>query len=170
MSRIQPAYENDRFAYSFVECRNICLQMLVLKKCKCVPTVYPSRAGLKEENCGKYFFTNPELTAEKIACQNGVLNGAESHVNFEEECKCYKPCNDTLYEISLSSSNWPAKHSIKSFLKVILEDHPNRTSLKAYHYYTQLLQKNATFEEVYSWVRNHFFRFVTHVKFVNFMH
>ena len=40
----------------------------------------------------------------------------------------------------------------------LIENHPRKNSLKAYEYYQNLKENNATDEQIYSWVSSHFAR------------
>ncbi len=144
--------------YSFVECRNNCLQDKVYEACGCLPTKYPSRRVLNIPNCGSYLFNDSCLQKIKLDCQNEVLDNAETLYDFEKECQCYRPCKDTQYQISSSQSQWPSHKSIRSFIKNVLEDHPERDNLKAYKYYQHLLSQNASLNDIEEWIQGYFFR------------
>ena len=144
--------------YSYVECRNICIQDIVIKECGCVPTRYRSRRKRKVPSCAKYIFTNVTKSAELLKCEREILDGIEATVDFREKCNCFWPCVETIYSTSYSHAVWPERKSLESFISNILESHPNKTQLKAYQHYQNLKRANASEDNVYSWVTSQFLR------------
>ena len=86
------------------------------------------------------------------------MKDLEKKADFGEKCNCHWPCEETTYSTSILQAPWPIKRSLDSFLKDILEDHPNKEDLKAYQHYQKLKSNNATREEIYAWVASHFLR------------
>ena len=144
-------------AYSFVECRNICVHKIVIRECGCYPTRYIMRSKRKDvPPCiGQSTSTRGSGTFE---CQERVLAHIEQTVDYKKECNCHWPCEETTYSNTLSHSQWPSRDSVKSFLENTIENHPKRTQLKAYMHYQELLSQNASDEDIYKWVTSHFLR------------
>ena len=55
------------------------------------------------------------------------------------------------------------KAPIASFWQTVLDDHPHKENLKAYHYYRDLRDQNTSVEELKSWTHNHFVRLNVYV-------
>ena len=145
-------------AYSFTECRNMCIHQIVTDECGCYPTGYVTRNQKNVSSCGLFVFSNQSKSKELLACMDRVLKEIEKRVDFGEKCNCHWPCDETTYSPSISQSVWPVKSSLDAFLRDVLEDHPNKNGLKAYQHYQKLRSNNATRDEIYAWVTSHFLR------------
>ena len=89
-----------------------------------------------------------------MKCEEDVKKTKRQEIeNFGEYCNCSWPCDDVTYSTDASSAVWPSKNSLKSFLQSVIETAPNT---KAYKFYQNLKSKNASNEEIYSWVQKHF--------------
>ena len=144
--------------YSYVECRNMCVHKIVNETCGCWSTRYVTRRGNSDTNCGQYRFFNETQTKQMMACQKEAIFFVENHVDFGVECNCFWPCHDTTYHVTISQSAWPDPSTLDSFTMRLIENHPRKNGLKAFEYYQNLKENNATNEEIYSWVNSHFAR------------
>ena len=147
------------FAYSFTECKNICIHKFVIDKCGCFPTIYKVRKNYtasKIPSCGEDIYKVSDKTMR--ACQDSVLKDIETRLNYANDCNCQKPCEDTKYSISISHSEFPSENSMVSFWKTILEDNTQQENIKAYKYYEQLRAQNTSMESMIKWTQKHFLR------------
>ncbi len=143
--------------YSFAECRNDCIHVDVIDVCGCHSTEYLVRNPSNISSCGQFLLVNKTVSDSLLECQHKVIAKATQTPNyFQRKCKCFSPCSDTRYSVTISHANWPAKYSTEDFLQGLLEDNPFHKELKAHKYYQQLKSSNATEEQIYSWVSDHF--------------
>ena len=146
-------------AYSFVECRNLCMHDVVLKNCDCHPTIYVIRNRTQAPSCGHYLFSNKSKANEMLACQREVLSNVYlDREKFIQQCGCLVPWDDHSYATSMSHSVWPSRKSFNSFLTKMIKNHPKRQTLKAFQYYQKLTMENVSRNEIYDWVSKHFLR------------
>ena len=149
----------DGLAYSFTECKNICIHGLIRDKCGCFPTIYRVRRNytvLNETSCGSDTFKTAKNNM--MACQNEHLKDIETRLNYAKDCNCYPPCEDIKYSTTLSQSEFLSENSMTSFWKTLLENNPNKKRLKAYKYYQEFMAGNASKETMSEWTRKHFLR------------
>ena len=90
-----------------------------------------------------------------LDCQDYVVSFVLSDL---AECICKYPCHETSYPVTMSLSEWPSKNSINSFPDYIFKDKKNKSNLKAYSYYQNMLNNNASQESIKTWIRSHFLR------------
>ena len=147
--------------YSFTECKNNCIHKLITEKCGCFPTRYVVRKNYTLSNfssCAHGIFVDPSNASDMLHCQNSILKSIETRLDYAKDCNCYAPCEGTKYSVTISQSEFPSQNSMVSFWKVVLEDNPARENLKAYNYYKNLVEQNASTEELKTWTRQHFLR------------
>ena len=92
----------------------------------------------------------------KLDCQKSVLDNVKAKLNYAEDCNCHSPCEDTKYLVKISQSEFPSESLFLSFWKVVLEDHQNKSDLKAYQFYQNLLRQNASVDTLKGWTYKHF--------------
>ena len=151
----------DNLTYSFTECKNMCIHKHVTGECGCFPTRYVVRKDYTTSNissCANDIFTEPAITKKMLDCQTTHLQNIETGLDYAQDCNCHSSCEDTKYSVTISQSEFPSQNSIFSFWDVVLEDHPNRESIKAYNYYKSLQQQNVSTDELKAWTRQHFLR------------
>ena len=149
------------FAYSFTECKNMCIHQRMIEECGCFPTRYVVRVnytGTNVSSCGKEVFNNWNISQQLLDCQTKFLRNIETKIDFAGECNCHSPCEDTRYPIHISQSQFPSQSSIQSFWQRILEENPDKDKMKAYQYYQKLRAQNTSTEELKSWTYRHFLR------------
>ncbi|ESO09373.1 hypothetical protein HELRODRAFT_168354 [Helobdella robusta] len=102
-------------------CQYTCLSAETLSACGCIFYKY---AVFSEDNKNRRTCKTDNPDDEK--CTMGVLQSSES---ISQQCidKCYEPCEESAYPISLSSSVWPSE-SHKATLKTMLQKHHNNFS------------------------------------------
>ncbi len=149
--------------YSFVECKNICIHNYVIDKCGCFPTFYRVRKnytamGIPSCGIGSFDKSDQEKYKSRMACQDALLDQMETLLDFALDCNCYNPCEETVYPLVISQSEFPSPNALKSFWKVVLEEHPMNSELKAYTHYQHLLAQNTSFETLKEWTHKHFLR------------
>ena len=98
-----------------------------------------------------------------LNCQRQFLQNIETKIDFAGDCNCHSPCEDTRYPVTISQSQFPSQSSIASFWQTVLDDHSQKDSLKAYHYYRDLRNENISVEELKSWTHNYFLRLNVYV-------
>ena len=144
--------------YSYVECRNMCVQDIVIEQCGCYATRYITRRNKTVPSCGHYVLSNKTKADEMLKCLARATDGVQTKYNFGDRCNCHWPCEDTTYSLTMSHSQWPSKKSLDSFIDKVLAKHPKSENLKAYQYYKKLKSLNATKDEIHEWVSSHFLR------------
>ncbi len=143
--------------YSFAECRNECIHAKVTKQCGCTPTLFLVRFRSNVSSCAQYLLVNETLSDNLVRCQTDAVESAMQTPNyFSDKCQCFWPCSHTKYSVTVSQSAWPARHSLKYFLQNTLENNSRQRKLKAFKYYQKLKSSNASEDQIYSWVTNHF--------------
>ena len=157
---------DGNFAYSFTECKNMCIHRRMIEECGCFPTRYVVRINYTQTNissCGQDVYSNCTRAEHMLNCQRQFLQNIETKIDFAGDCNCHSPCEDTRYPVTISQSQFPSQSSIASFWQTVLDDHPQRENLKAYHYYRDLRDQNTSVEELKSWTHNHFLRLNVYV-------
>ena len=134
----------DGLAYSFTECKNICIHRLIRDTCGCFPTIYKVRrsyTALNETSCG--YDTFKTKNNNMMACQKEYLKDIETRLNYANDCNCHPPCEDIKYSTTLSQSEFPSENSMTSFWKTLLEQNSNKERLKAFKYHETFVAENA---------------------------
>ncbi len=145
--------------YSFVECRNECIHEATLEECGCTHTQFFVRNMRHSSSCGQQLLYNETKSNAMIKCQGQVTVKTRTTPNYyADNCNCFWSCSDTKYYVTMSQSAWPSKSSWKSFLNTVFEENPNKESSKAHKHYEILKSTNASDEQIFSWVSNHFLR------------
>ena len=125
--------------YSFKACQQMCVQKDVIQKCGCydagsLPDRYVSGTSTPScQNksdypirCAREFddVCRSELLKqfERIKCAENETYRLRGDKMLLQECRCYPPCNETLYDISYSMSRWPADGDLgEMFMKGIVD-------------------------------------------------
>ncbi len=151
--------DNSNESYSYVECQNECIHADVFGKCGCRSTGFLARNLKNISSCGQFLLTNKSKSDNLLECQRAVTRKAIHTPNyFIKNCKCFWPCSDTKYPVTMSQSKWPARQSLKYFLHKTLQSNPRQKKLKAYKHFQFLQKTNASEDQLYYWVTNHFLR------------
>ncbi len=150
---------NTDIPYSFMECRNECIQKATIEECGCKNTHFMVRNRKNISSCADHLLSNKSISDTMMSCQVGVIHKTMGIPNyFSDECKCFWPCSDMTYSVAMSLSNWPTKSSMKYFLYNTIEKHSRKKDLKANHYYEFLKVSNASDDDIFFWVSHHFLR------------
>ena len=153
--------EHGQGRYSYFECKNVCVHKKVVYECGCYPIVFFTKinyTALNIPNCASYLLKNSSKAWEMLKCQDDVLQYVNTNIGFHTGCNCYSPCEEISYSLTMSQSEWPSKSSINAFPHYIFKNKNNKTNIKAYSYYQNLLNNNTSQESINNWVRRHFVR------------
>ena len=153
--------KHAKCAYTFTECRNMCIHQQVTSKCGCFPTSYAARINYTARNiisCGHYLFSNKSLATEMKQCEEDVLNEIQAHWDFEKDCDCQLPCHEIKYLLTISQSIWPSDNTMDSFQDFIMTTNTEGKYFK--DYYISLTQQNASRKNIFSWIRKSFLKLI----------
>ncbi|XP_055886446.1 degenerin mec-10-like isoform X1 [Biomphalaria glabrata] len=91
----------EKYTYTRNLCQKKCIQGIIIKSCNCYDTRFESMSSMTNITSGYLPCTNS--TNDQYCIQN-VTNGFEDN---ERDCQCFNPCNESIYEKSVSYKQWP---------------------------------------------------------------
>lgn len=115
-------FGEDKARYRGISCQKMCLQSHVIKTCGCADSSLPTVPGTTVRPCRN----NDEFpdscmfnaTGEclkilfrlyaGIQCARKTRDWITKNTTLMEDCKCFPPCDEILYDVSYSLSKWPA--------------------------------------------------------------
>ncbi|XP_077520044.1 acid-sensing ion channel 4-B-like [Amblyomma americanum] len=81
--------DNMYGAYTREDCLNMCLQVKIVDKCKCLSAQLPHIRILTKKH--------GTCTSQKLECASEV-SAIETNVKLEKECGCHRSCRDISYK------------------------------------------------------------------------
>ena len=124
---------DDKFNYTLIECQNACIQRHIIETCGCVDNQVPPLEGIQKQ---PFCFKLPEMSERCIhlayASTGAPINDSSCFDSLKEwrkryhcrkklydnltilnpgamdDCNCYPPCHDIIYDSAYSLSTLPA--------------------------------------------------------------
>ena len=138
------------------ECQIKCIALHQIKECKVISiTIKHYFNDISTKNLGNMSLMPIPTTDDEHACIRKVV---EQFTNEQLSCDCYVPCNEMVFDYSISQSRWPHDDIRNDILSVInsqigenvSEYESNRHLAAIQVYYTQLQYDEILQEKAYS--------------------
>ena len=153
-------FGDDKYQYTLMSCQMQCAQKAVVFQCGCLDIRLPGHdqyPGVKY--CASYEFAKECKNTTKEACRRSVSSVVDhihcalkvsrevlSNIDYQTECHCFPPCHSMEYEVTYSSSKWPAdsqdgewefaevyRHFYNNYLKTFNNDSEKFQMYKKYY-------------------------------------
>lgn len=107
--------------YRSISCQKMCLQNHIIKQCNCMDLSLPKVPNRNVKSCRTmdFFSDSCMMNAsqkclqnlldlyEKAQCARKTREYVTSNGQLKENCECFPPCSEVLYDVSYSLSKWP---------------------------------------------------------------
>ena len=108
--------------YRVMTCQKLCLQRQVILTCGCKDNSLPDVPGMKAKPCRHagdfpdscmHNATNECLNLmlkmyDNIQCIRNTKDALTKNSSILEDCHCFPPCDELMYDVSYSLTKWPA--------------------------------------------------------------
>lgn len=109
-------------SYRMMSCQKMCLQNYIIQSCGCKDIALPDIPGVSaspcrhtadfpdhcminaSEECLQHFLSQ----YTRIQCIRNTKEAITKNSTLMDNCNCFPPCDEILYDVSYSLSKWPA--------------------------------------------------------------
>ena len=150
------------YRYTLFTCLQLCKQKKLVQKCGCKTSALPMYKDTNNEFvpfCGSVENWKELLeeiwkrrtgigvqevrkTIESLSCEVNLLETLANDRSYESSCRCAQPCQETIYEKSLSLSYWPSELYQMSAVQSLYKNQTMSSALKnAHKLLTNIIEK-----------------------------